>query len=247
VAIETSGFTIVHSGKKKDVWKGQATIEYFDWLEGVGELGEHVEENIRTEICSSKNRQFTSVNFIDSPGLTDGQMECVAPSPASVRTASDSQGGGVRYPYPVDEVILFFAEHCDLVLVFFDPIGQALCERTMMVVEQLNDRCPDKVSYYCSKADTITDGNDRQKVLIQITQVRQRPPPYAAAGTVHGRAGLSACERASCTRSVRTVQLERCAALGLTVRGRSLALIALFFVAFPPAESLRPDQEPSYV
>eukprot|EP01047_Picozoa_sp_COSAG01_P020719 COSAG01_NODE_1184_length_11346_cov_58.600249_10_plen_291_part_00 len=149
VAIETSGFTIVHSGRKKDVWKGDASIEYFEWLDGVDAVGEQVVANIRTEICSSKARQFTSVNFIDSPGLTDGTME---------------------YPYPVAKVIMFFAEHCDLVLVFFDPIGQALVERTMGVVEQLNDTYPDKVSYYCSKADTITDANDRQKVLIQITQ-----------------------------------------------------------------------------
>ena len=76
----------------------------------------------------------------------------------------------MEYPYPVDKVIMYFAEHCDLVFVFFDPIGQALCERTMAVVEELNNRCPDKVSYYCSKADTLNDAKDRQKVLIQITQ-----------------------------------------------------------------------------
>ena len=105
--------------------------------------------NCDTRICASKARQFSSVNLIDTPGLTDGQME---------------------YPYPVDKVIMFFAEHCDLVCVFFDPIGQALCERTMAVVEELNEFCPDKVSYYCSKADTLTDAKDRQKVLIQITQ-----------------------------------------------------------------------------
>ena len=29
---------------------------------------DQVVTNIRTEICSSKERQFTSVNFIDSPG-----------------------------------------------------------------------------------------------------------------------------------------------------------------------------------
>ena len=34
----------------------------------------------------------------------------------------------------------------------------------MGVVEKLNASCPDKVSYYCSKADTIADDNDRQKV-----------------------------------------------------------------------------------
>ena len=73
-----------------------------------------------------------------------------------------------------EEHIPFFAEHCDLVCVFFDPIGQALCERTMAVVEELNESCPDKVSYYCSKADTLTDAKDRQKVLIQITQNREK-------------------------------------------------------------------------
>ena len=40
----------------------------------------------------------------------------------------------------------------------------------MGVVEKLNATCPERVSYYCSKADSITDANDRQKVLIQITQ-----------------------------------------------------------------------------
>lgn len=30
------------------------------------------------------------------------------------------------------------ADHVDLILVFFDPIGQAACKRTMEVVEQLN-------------------------------------------------------------------------------------------------------------
>ena len=113
VAIETSGFTIVHSGKKKDSWQGEASIEYFEWLAGIDTLAKSVVTNIRTEICASKARQFSSINLIDTPGLTDGQME---------------------YPYPVDKVIMFFAEHCDLVFVFFDPIGQALCERTMAVV-----------------------------------------------------------------------------------------------------------------
>ena len=34
VAIETSGFTIVHCGKKRDTFRGRATIKAFDWLEG---------------------------------------------------------------------------------------------------------------------------------------------------------------------------------------------------------------------
>ena len=47
------------------------------------------------------------------------------------------------------------------VLVGLPPAGRT---GTMGVVEKLNASCPDKVSYYCSKADTIADDNDRQKV-----------------------------------------------------------------------------------
>lgn len=48
-----------------------------------------------------------------------------------------------QYPYPVDEVIMFFADHCDLILVFFDPIGQvrnaAACDAGELCVLML--RC----------------------------------------------------------------------------------------------------------
>ena len=122
VAIETSGFTIVHSGKKKDSWQGEASIEYFEWLDGVDKVADigrqqHPHRDLRVQGAGSS----APINLIDTPGLTDGQME---------------------YPYPVDKVIMYFAEHCDLVCVFFDPIGQALCERTMAVVEELNEQLP---------------------------------------------------------------------------------------------------------
>jgi hypothetical protein len=39
----------------------------------------------------------------------------------------------------VQEAILWLAQHVDLILVFFDPIGQATCKRTMQVVERLNN------------------------------------------------------------------------------------------------------------
>jgi hypothetical protein len=45
--------------------------------------------------------------------------------------------GALKYPYPVEDVIYFLAETADLILAFFDPMGQALCKRTMTVVEKL--------------------------------------------------------------------------------------------------------------
>eukprot|EP00879_Flechtneria_rotunda_P020019 GHRR01021047.1.p1 GENE.GHRR01021047.1~~GHRR01021047.1.p1 ORF type:complete len:290 (+),score=110.19 GHRR01021047.1:1062-1931(+) len=63
------------------------------------------------------------------------------------------------------------ADHVDLILVFFDPIGQATCRRTMEVVEQLNHTHHlEKIHYFMSKADEVLDERDRQRVLIQITQ-----------------------------------------------------------------------------
>jgi GTP1/Obg family GTP-binding protein len=60
-----------------------------------------------------------SVDLIDTPGLVDGN---------------------VNYPFDVNRIIAEMAEIVDLILVFLDPIGQALCSRTMNVVADLNVR-----------------------------------------------------------------------------------------------------------
>jgi hypothetical protein len=55
----------------------------------------------------------------------------------------------LQYPFPVKDTILWMADHVDLILVFFDPIGQATCKRTMEVVEQLNQGDHvEKISYF---------------------------------------------------------------------------------------------------
>ena len=41
----------------------------------------------------------------------------------------------------------------DLIFVFFDPIGQALCKRTLNLVERLNERHAERMRFYLSKAD----------------------------------------------------------------------------------------------
>lgn len=64
------------------------------------------------------------MDFIDSPGLVDGD---------------------IMYPFDVNDAILEFAEHSDLVFVFMDPMGQALCSRTMSVVKLLNAKHFDKL------------------------------------------------------------------------------------------------------
>lgn len=51
---------------------------------------------------------------------------------------------------------------CDLILVFFDPMGQALCKRTLNIVESLNETHGDRLRFYLSKADEAGGESDRQ-------------------------------------------------------------------------------------
>uniref|UniRef100_A0A8W8JXW3 G domain-containing protein n=1 Tax=Magallana gigas TaxID=29159 RepID=A0A8W8JXW3_MAGGI len=58
----------------------------------------------------------------------------------------------------------------DLIFVFFDPIGQALCKRTLNIVEELSNDHSEIMRFYLSKADEAGDESDRQRVLMQIVQ-----------------------------------------------------------------------------
>lgn len=51
----------------------------------------------------------------------------------------------------------------DLIFVFFDPIGLALCERTMVVVKKINSLYPEKLHFYLSKSDEIRKQTDKEK------------------------------------------------------------------------------------
>lgn len=52
-------------------------------------LSPGVSEYLSTEICTSRQKRFSLVTFVDSPGLVDGDM---------------------KYPFDVDEVILWLGE-----------------------------------------------------------------------------------------------------------------------------------------
>ena len=44
----------------------------------------------------------------------------------------------------------------DLIFVFFDPIGQALCKRTLNIVEALSEKHSERIRFYLSKADEVS-------------------------------------------------------------------------------------------
>ena len=57
--------------------------------------------------------------------------------------------------------------------MFFDPIGQALCKRTMNLVESLNEKHADRVHFYLSKADEAGHESDRQVLLTYTLPIDQ--------------------------------------------------------------------------
>lgn len=148
VAIETQGFSFVTSGRKRESLTGNATLHLYPHFKPLQEF-RGVSEYLSTEICTSRQKRFSLVTFVDSPGLVDGDM---------------------KYPFDVDEVILWLGDLCDLILVFFDPMGQALCKRTLNIVESLNEKHGERLRFYLSKADEAGGESDRQRVMMQIVQ-----------------------------------------------------------------------------
>uniref|UniRef100_W5M861 Si:dkey-98f17.5 n=1 Tax=Lepisosteus oculatus TaxID=7918 RepID=W5M861_LEPOC len=154
VAIETQGFTLVTSGRKRESLTGNATLHLYPHFRPLLEF-EGVSDYLSAEISTSKQKKFSLVTFVDTPGLVDGDM---------------------KYPFDVNSAMIWFGEQADLIFVFFDPMGQALCKRTLNIVEKLNESCGDKLRFYLSKADEAGHETDRQRVMMQIVQELCRRP-----------------------------------------------------------------------
>ncbi|CAG7705525.1 unnamed protein product [Allacma fusca] len=148
VAVETQGFTIVTSGKKRETLKGLATLQLYPHLKPLT-AKQGVLEYLTTEISSSRAKNFNMVSFIDTPGLVDGDM---------------------HYPFDVNDALLWLGNMADMVFVFFDPMGQAMCKRTLNIVEKLWENNSEKIRMYMAKADEVGSETDRQKVLMQTVQ-----------------------------------------------------------------------------
>ena len=148
VAIETQGITFVTSGQKQESLQGASTLALYPWLNGIVDR-EGITPFLSTEVIATRHRLMGLVTLIDTPGLVDGSFE---------------------YAFDVNNILPWLADHADLCLVLFDPMGQALVERTMQVVQTIHKKHPSKTKFYLSKADTVPREQDRQKVLIQVTQ-----------------------------------------------------------------------------
>lgn len=117
-----------------------------------------VVDYLTTEISTSKQKRFSLVTFIDTPGLVDGDM---------------------KYPFDVDKTITWLGETSDLVFVLFDPLGQALCKRTLNIVGTYTSICcQDKNgSLHISIKITAFEGIELslRAVLIHTLQIYTHP------------------------------------------------------------------------
>ena len=57
-------------------------------------------DNLFLKACTSTEKDFSNIIFIDTPGLADGNLQ---------------------YKFDIEGVLAWIARHCDLVMVFFDP------------------------------------------------------------------------------------------------------------------------------
>ena len=83
--METTGFTLVSSGKKRETLTGAASLYYWPRLAEMRQRSElsACVEYLQTEVTVSEERNFRQIIFVDTPGLVDGTLS---------------------YPYPVEEV-----------------------------------------------------------------------------------------------------------------------------------------------
>lgn len=199
VAIETQGFTIVTSGRKRESLTGNATLHLYEHLQPLQNL-EGVIEYMSTEITTSKQKKFNLVNFIDTPGLVDGDM---------------------KYPFDVNKAILWLGENiADLIFVFFDPIGQALCKRTLNIVEKLSEKQADVMKFYLSKADDAGQEGDRQRVMMQIVQELCKRPNLNRTGFNMNTIYIPRLEKgkSTCQNQIEEVCVEIEKTIGATIQ-----------------------------
>jgi len=72
--------------------------------------------------------------------------------------------------YDIDNVLVKVADKVDLIFVFFDPHGQALCERTRRVVRAIASHPQNKIklTYVLTKIDTFKSDKEKSKGASQI-------------------------------------------------------------------------------
>lgn len=108
MSIETIEINLIMHGAKHSELSGYNTMRQLPFMKELYDKETKTErfngllKNLTIKTSPSTARHFPKMVFIDTPGLADG---------------------GLQYKFDVEEVYMWFARHCDLVLVFLDPVG----------------------------------------------------------------------------------------------------------------------------
>ena len=122
VSIETIEMNMIMHGNYHTEISGHNIVKYIPFMSELVDNDTKEEKfpglfnNLSVKTSTSKQRNFEQIVFIDTPGLADG---------------------GLKYRFDVEGVYEWFAKHCDLICVFLDPIGQALCKKTNSLIAKL--------------------------------------------------------------------------------------------------------------
>jgi len=71
--VESQGFTIVTQGQRKDLVKGDSAIELKPYLRGIQKFT-GVMEHLEVRVSTSDAKEFSTIDFLDTPGLIDGEV-----------------------------------------------------------------------------------------------------------------------------------------------------------------------------
>ncbi|KAL7068871.1 hypothetical protein ACR3K2_07060 [Cryptosporidium serpentis] len=150
MAIETCGITCIVNGRQINEIGGETALMMFPELRGLVYSYPSLLYNLNVKMCPSFLNRLHSLNFIDTPGLTDGDM---------------------LYSFDVVQILKELAiSICDLILVCIDPTGQALSKRLLDLVAHLVNNANNKTVFLLTKIDEIPTEADRIKLMCQITQ-----------------------------------------------------------------------------
>lgn len=150
MAIETCGVSFVVSGKQVNEIGGESALMLLPELREIVERNPTLLPSLSVKTFPSNQGRLQSINFIDTPGLVDGDSV---------------------YSFDIDSVIKDVAiSLCDLVLICIDPSGQALSKRLLGLAKHLAENASHKTSFLLTKIDEIPTEEDRIKVMCQVTQ-----------------------------------------------------------------------------
>lgn len=106
VSIETIEVNMIMHGRKREEFNGFNALNMLPFLKQLINPQTKTErfpgllENMVLKSSTSTSKDFENVIFVDTPGLADGNL---------------------RYKFDIEHVLEWFADRCDMVMVFFDP------------------------------------------------------------------------------------------------------------------------------